>query len=1280
MTFVKNATVKTVTLATLMVLMAMTTIIVVSAGSTIASAQAPLRFVRYSAEDGLSQISVLTAMQDSRGFMWMGTFDGLNRFDGKHFTVFRNRSGDSTSLGKNWVSAVYEDRSGTIWVGTRGGGLNQFHRTSESFTAHRHDPSDPTSMSSNNAQAMYEDRSGALWIGTRGGGLNVLDPAERIKASALTGALTSSAASSAASSATNSATKSASAKLRFRAFKHDPANPRSLSGNNIWCIYEDRLGALWVGTQSAGLNRFDRASGACTRFQNNPNDPRSLAGNTVRMVVEDKHGTLWVATDNGLCSFDRSSQTFQRFQAPLALTRYNGKENAVNVTNTGLAGNDVRALAVDGDNLWVGTDGGLSRINTGVQAAQFSSQPSAFVCESFTNDSLDARSLGGNQIETLCLDRSGTLWVGSFGGGVSTYSPSANKFSSLWRGFDALSLSMAKSGRLWIGSAGYGVWCYSPHSPHSPRAASGLGSTDALANPAITRNQLTRNDPIGWTNFRHDPTKPNASIGEGNVHSVLEDRNGAVWVATTRGGLAKLTLRSSAPLPVVERIDVFRHDPTNPQSLSDDAVYTLYEDSKGTLWVGTRGGGLNRYNPQSRTFTRFGANPNDNTSLSHDYVFAILEDSKGTLWVGTNDGGLNRMKPDGTGFVRYQHNPNDPRSLSSNHILALHESRAERRNGKSILWVCTDAGLNRFDPETGMATAFRESEFGSDNLPNDIVYGVLEDEHGRLWVSTNKGLARSAPQSQLHGQMQMQAQRFHTFNAGDGLLANEFNTHGAVQGADGRMYFASVRGVTVFHPDSIRTNASAPLVSIVGLRKFNRPTQRPPLLDSAIQEKRVLHLDYTDSFVTFEFAALDYTNPAKNRYACRLEGFDNQWIDLGTQPFVTYTNLDGGSYVLHVKAANADDIWNEEGATLAVIVHPPWWLRWWFKLLSALVLVSVVIGLYKLRVRTMQAQRIRLESEVQERTSELQESNIEIQRQLSILDEQARQIEVSNTELQEKNLRLQQLNADKNELLGIVAHDLRNPLASIVMTASAIERNIGAMNEAHATNPVNASDGTRDTQATQAAPTLTFERVKAGMERIRVVGGRMSEIISNVLDLNAIETGTIQLKLETVDLVHFVSEVVHELEGRATEKNITLTLALETAPILVCADQTALWEVIENLVSNAVKYSPLGSNVRIAVAHTLVARTAVAHAAESQQLVRMSVRDEGPGLTDDDQRKLFGRFVRLSAKPTGGESSTGLGLSIAKTLIERMGGRIWCESQPESGVQGATFAIELPVL
>ncbi len=628
-----------------------------------------LTFEQISIEQGLSQSIVYCIVQDRRGFLWFGTEDGLNKYDGYNFTILRRDPNQANSLSYNEIRALCEDREGMLWIGTFFGGLNRYDPATEQVANYRNIAGDSTSLSHNNVRVIYASRrnENVLWIGTLSG-LNRWDRR------------------------TNTCAR----------FLHEADNPNSLSHNTINAIIEDRNGTLWVGT-NAGLNKLvDANNGAppyFERFHHDAANRNSLGNEVITALHEDRSGTLWIGTEGGLHKMISSQATpsFARYQ--------HDPENPRSLSH-----NHVTFIFEDSSPdsfLWIGTNGG------GLNLLEHKRE--SFTC--YQNDARDPTSLSSNQLHAMCEDRSGIIWIGTHGSGANKvlnrrkpfalYQPEPGNPNSLpqeivWAMYEDA------HGILWIGTHGGG----------------------------LTRFDRAKNL---YTHYQNDPRNPH-SLGSNIVrliHPVRGDPD-ALWIGTHGGGLDRFDMKTG-------KFIRYLHDPTDQTSISSNELRSIYEDRSGTLWLGTNGGGLNKLissaNPPPK-FIRYQNRPNNPASLSNDYVRAIYEDpieAGRFLWIATQGGGLNKFDRRTESFTHYRAAENRPNRLNNDYILCLHADH------EGVFWLGTwGGGLNKFDREQGVLAYYTTRE----GLPNNEIYGILEDESGDFWISSNRGLSRFNPKTE----------------------------------------------------------------------------------------------------------------------------------------------------------------------------------------------------------------------------------------------------------------------------------------------------------------------------------------------------------------------------------------------------------------------------------------------------------------------------------------------------------------------------------------------------
>ncbi len=659
----------------------------------------PIKFEHLGTDDGLSQSNVICIMQDSRGFMWFGTRDGLNRYDGYQFTIYKNDPLDKKSLGNSFIMGLLEDAKGFIWVGTWGGGLDRYDRRTNQFIHFRHDPADPNSLSSNLVIHLMQDSRGVLWVGTEDGGLNILD----------------------------------SASGHFVHYQYNKADEKSLGGNYVKDICEDSEHNIWVATMEGGLNLFDRWTGTFTRFRHDEKNARSVGSNNIGAILEDSRHRLWIGTNGGgLDLMDKKSRTFVHHK------RNDGVKDSIN-------SNTISYLGEDGEgNLWIGTENeGLCILNAVTGKFQ-----------TYLHDDVDPTSTATNSPYEIYRDSKKNMWIGSFTGGVDFVNRDASKFVHYKHNSSPYSLSdnhvlciyEDSHENIWIGTDGGGLNLFDrktgrfTHYRHDPGHPNSLCGDNVLKVMEDSHGNLW----IGtwaygisvfnrrqhqFTHFKNDPGDP-ASLSNNNVWTLFEDRQHHIWAGTYGGGLDLYD-------PVKKSFIHHRHDENDAASLSSDKVHSVFEDSKDRFWVGTDGGGLDLFDRQTGKCVHH-VHDSSKNSLANDNVGGIFEDRMGDLWISTTEG-LTRYNATTDHFTIYRTRNGLPNDV----IFGVLD------DDSGNLWISTNKGICRFNPGDGVyrnfgvadglqANEFKEQAycktrsgilyFGGINGFNEILPGNIRSE------------------------------------------------------------------------------------------------------------------------------------------------------------------------------------------------------------------------------------------------------------------------------------------------------------------------------------------------------------------------------------------------------------------------------------------------------------------------------------------------------------------------------------------------------------------------
>lgn len=1187
------------------------------------------RFQHFGVEEGLSQSSAVCLAQDRSGFLWVGTYAGLNRYDGYTFKLYTSDLSKPGSLADANIRALTLDASGALWVGTRSGGLSRYDALTDSFANYLHVPSNPASIPSNEVNAVHQDSQGVIRVGTAAG-MAVFDKSSGV-------------------------------------FTRIPVTqPQTKGPTEIVSVTEDDKGQIWAASRKL-VFRLDTETGSLVSIVNEKM-AKDIVNAQINQIYCEGRNILWIVSDVA------------------GLFRLNLATGAV---EPHMASTGVFKLMLDRwGTLWAATAAGLARLVENGSGRKF---------EVFSHNPYDPDSIGQNDVISLLEDSSGILWAGTYSGGLNKLIPGSRWFASYRHipgeqeslpGKEVSAVHLGRDGSLWVGTRYAG-----------------------LARMDRTRKVVER--------FRHDPRDP-ASIAEDQINCVMEDSRGRIWVGTVESGISVLDRQSGA-------FTHYAHDPRNPQSISQDKIWWIFEDRDGIIWAGTSKGGLNRLDPQTGKVTRYLNDPKNPESISHDRVRHIIQTRDGALWLGTN-AGLNRFDPATKVFEHWRHDPTNPQSLSNDRVTPIVE------DSTGILWVGTDNGLNRFDPVTRISTRYGER----DGLADDGIQGMAIDEKGHLWMSTFKGISRMNPAT---GEIRNYSRR-------DGLVGVEFYMNAFHKGATGEMFFGGFSGVNSFFPKDVLPNKHPPDAALTELRVNNQPR----LLKAGGKPADVV-LTPSAQTVTFEFTSMDFTNPAKNRYAYQLQGFDQDWVESGTTRRATYTNLDPGDYVFLVKATNDEGVWSRAPLTVTMMVVPPYWRTMWFKGVAALLVLAGLYGIYSMRLSALKARRKELEETVDRQTASLRiEIEERVKAEAELRDSQQSfqaifqysPVAVAISSLRDNSI-LQVNKAfcsltgfSAEEILGRSAAELglwvdrekrqklldevqksrvvlnreldmraRSETIMHVLSSAALidvfgeasvlwlvsditDRKklefdlIDAREKAEAASqaksdflanisheirsPMNAILGLTEISLRQNPP----EKLRGNLDKIISASHVLLGVINDLLDLSKIEAGRMELCPVSFSLKKVLDRLGDIFSAKAGEKGLAFSIDIQDGmPAALIGDSLRLEQVLINLVGNAVKFTSQGA-VRVTVGF--------AQANPGVVMLSFSISDTGIGMTPEQQECIFNPFVQAESSTSRRFGGTGLGLSIVRRLVDIMQGEITVKSEPGAGSEFSfTAPFELDV-
>lgn len=826
--------------------------------STSALAQKPgLIFHHLSLNDGLSENTIRDIIEDKQGFMWFGSEDGLNKYDGYQFTIYRANPADPYSISGSDIKFFYIDSKNNFWILTRYG-VNIYDPVNDIFYNHKNTKYPVLKTLTGDAEMIQEDRQGNIWIAA------------------------------------------GESLYKISSLSTQPKRYNRVSENNdklFISILPDTDNMIWVGTRD-GLLQFDP-------FTEEFTDLRSQYGRgyQIKHIHKDENKNLWLSTTNGLKVISKEGQMEEYTHSPANHESLNG-DNVIKVIP--YKGNFL--LAIDG--------GGLDYFN--VKSKKF-----------FHYIDENESQLSSNNITSLYKDSKNDLWAGTYLNGVNFSNETTNLFVLIKN--NPNSERTVKKGiisrflkdhheNFWIATDGGGLYRRDSDShefihykagekgfPNNSILSIMEDSTDGSIWLSSYSGGLIRYDyeTDSFKVYLHNPADPH-SISNDKIKDIVS-YNGKLWISGFGTGISVLDKST-------DKFRHYRYDKFYPPSIPSDWVQCFLVDKEGTLWLGTFKG-LSRYDLATNTFKNYSFKNSKNSSDEVDFIMDIVEDSQGNLWLGTGNNGL----------VNFN-----------------------RKDGSHVIYTTKDG------------------------LSNNVIKSIIEDKHANLWLSTNNGITR----------FNIKTKKGKAYTIKDGVPPCSFFNNSKYRDSRGRIYFGTNAGYMIIDPRLTVENKNVPPIVITEFKIFNQPIypgSKESPLKAHISYTHEITLTHDQNSITFEFVALNYNNSRNNNYSYWLQGFEETWVQAGNQRSATYTNLNPGTYTFRVKGSNNDNVWNEEGASITIIITPPFWKTWWFNSVVVTTVLLILYFIYYWRVNRIRNKNILLEETVKQRTRELKEANEQLE-------------------------------------------------------------------------------------------------------------------------------------------------------------------------------------------------------------------------------------------------------------------------------------------------------------
>jgi len=932
-------------------------------------------FRSISTEKGLSCTQVHTILQDKKGFMWVGTTDGLNRYDGFNFKNYLPDPKNPKSIQGNNIYALNEDINGLIWIYFSSGEISYYNPVLETFTNYSTQYLKELLPKYTKATSFYKGIGSKIFIGTDGGLLLFDSNTNNLLQIKNTPSIVSFSYIYDICKGTQNTLWIATSEgySNFNQNNFVDYNLRSKDPIAIRCLFLDASRNLWLGTNNVGLYKVKVSDLKKMVVENIP-----LNGLRIFKILEGQVGEIWVGHNKGVTKLAKINNHYQM------------QDSYFNSKKFYYPSIDLQLTEMQKDqtgNIWFGD----LRLENGVYYYSKSTDQ----IEVIKSDSRDPHTLQQYGITTMYIDKSNNLWIGHNNAGLSVSNLNKSPFN----------LSARKSNDSQLSSNHIHSLCEDHNQNLWIGTDKGINVIDGIS------GKLLKNYYYGA------PSKAQSLSGR-IPGSIVEDRNFKIWVGY---------LGSNPDLidPVKNTIQPFPYNELITNSAFIWRTISMVVDNNNTAWFTTGGAGLAKYNNDGATFTYYTPGFVKNSSISpiclknnhiSDYsLYSICKDKNDNLWIGTDVGGLNYFDTKTEKFTNFFHSENDKYSLSSNFVRYVYcDSNDE-------IWVGTNVGLNKLIKKT---KSFKQYTI-QDGLVGNTIQGIIEAEKGILYISTNNGISR----------FDSKKESFTNYTIKNGLLSNEYSTGACLKRKSGELVFGSINnGVLSFFPDKLLLSNIKPnvLISEVKIRNKALKIGKNEILEKSILYTKEIEIPFSESKdISIEFLSLNHALPESNSYRYKLDGFDKEWKETDfTQRLAVYNQLNPGKYNFIVSASNDGKNWCES-ATLKITILPPWWETWWFISLLGLSIVAFIYLLYKRRIKEYKLRHQQLEKQVEDRTSKLNVAKVEVEIKNIELKDINEKLAQQNIEIQDISNQLNELNEIKTDFFTNISHELRTPLSII---------------------------------------------------------------------------------------------------------------------------------------------------------------------------------------------------------------------------------------------------------